>query len=99
MKRIGFSALAALGLMTCTVQAAVKLPHIFGNDMVLQQGAAVPVWGWADPGETVTVEFAGQKKQTEARADGTWQLKLDALKASATSRPWPSSSAAACIRS
>lgn len=82
MKRIGFSALAALGLMTCTVQAAVKLPHIFGNDMVLQQGAAVPVWGWADPGEKVTVEFAGQKKQTEARADGTWQLKLDALKAS-----------------
>ena len=75
--------LVGLGLLTLSAQAAVKLPRIFGNDMVLQQGAAVPVWGWADPSEKVTVEFAGQKKETVAKADGTWQLKLDALKASA----------------
>jgi sialate O-acetylesterase len=76
------SALAGLTLLALSAQAAVRLPRIFGNDMVLQQGQPVPVWGWADPAEQVTVEFAGQKKQTAAKPDGTWQLKLDALKAS-----------------
>ncbi len=82
MKSLRFTALAGLGLLAVSVQAAVKLPHIFGNDMVLQQGQPVPVWGWADPSEKVTVAFAGQKKETTAKADGTWQLTLDALKAS-----------------
>jgi len=77
-----FTALAGLGLLAFSSQAAVRLPHIFGNDMVLQQGTLVPVWGWADPSEKVTVDFAGQKKETVAKADGTWQVKLDALKAS-----------------
>ena len=76
------TALAGLGLLALTSQAAVKLPHIFGNDMVLQQGQPVPVWGWADPGERVTVEFAGQKKSVAANPDGTWLLRLDALQAS-----------------
>jgi len=83
MKRTRLFALAGMGLLALSSQAAVKLPHIFGNDMVLQQGQPVPVWGWADPNEKIAVEFAGQKKETVAKADGTWQLKLDALKASA----------------
>jgi sialate O-acetylesterase len=62
----------------------VKLPAIFGENMVLQQQQPVPVWGWADANEQVTVEFAGQKKSTTAGANGKWMLKLDALKASAT---------------
>ena len=52
--------------------------------MVLQQGMAVPVWGWADPGETVTVLFAGQTRRVTADADGKWSLKLDALQATST---------------
>ena len=83
MKSIRFTALAGLSLLALSTQAAVTLPHIFGKDMVLQQGAPVPVWGWASPNEKITVEFAGQKKEAVAKADGTWQLKLDALKASA----------------
>ena len=82
MKSIRFIALAGFGLLAFSASAAVRLPHIFGNDMVLQQGAPVPVWGWADPSEKVTVAFAGQKKEAVAKADGTWQLKFDALKAS-----------------
>jgi len=83
MKRSCFCMLAVAGLLSGAAQAAVKLPHIFGNDMVLQQGQPVPVWGWADANERVTVEFAGQKKEAVAKADGTWALKLDPLKASA----------------
>ena len=54
---------------------ALTLPHIFGDHMVLQSGQLVPVWGWAAPGEAVTVSFAGQKKQAVAAADGRWEVK------------------------
>jgi sialate O-acetylesterase len=62
--------------------ADVKLPAIFSEHMVLQQETAVPIWGWADPGEQVTVELAGQVKTTTADTNGKWMLKLAKLKAS-----------------
>lgn len=66
--------------------AAVKLPQIFTDHLVLQRNAVVPVWGWADAGETVTVAFAGQTKTAIADAKGKWLVKLDSLSASADSR-------------
>ena len=63
-------------------EAAVTLPRVFGNNMVLQQGIKVPVWGKADPGEKVTVSFAGQTVTATAGADGKWKLHLAPLKAS-----------------
>ncbi len=64
--------------------AEVKLASVFGDHMVLQQELAAPVWGWAEPGEKVTVTFGEQTKQAEADKDGRWQVKLEALKANAT---------------
>ncbi len=72
-----------IALMPALAGAAVSLPAMFADHMVLQRGVAVPVWGTAEPGEGVTVEFAGQKKTTVAAANGYWSLKLDPLKASA----------------
>lgn len=72
--------LSCLAVFT-TAHAAVKLPAIFTDHMVLQRGMPVPVWGKADPGEEVTVEFAGQKKTAKADASGRWMVKLDALTA------------------
>jgi hypothetical protein len=43
----------------------------------------VPVWGWAEPGTPVQVEFAGQNKSATADAHGRWMIKLDPLAASA----------------
>ncbi|WP_395752205.1 sialate O-acetylesterase [Prosthecobacter sp.] len=63
--------------------AAVQMPSVFTDHMVLQRDLPVPVWGKAAPGEEVTVEFAGQKKSTKADAAGTWMVKLDPLKANA----------------
>jgi sialate O-acetylesterase len=54
--------------------------------MVLQRDKPAPVWGWADPGTTVTVEFAGQKKSSTADDAGEWRVALDPLEASAESR-------------
>ncbi len=72
-------ALLLLVLFTSRVRAEVKLPNIFGDHMVLQQGQANPVWGLADAGEQVTVSIAGQSHQTTADAEGKWQLALEPL--------------------
>jgi sialate O-acetylesterase len=62
----------------------LTLPHVFGDHMVLQTGQAVPVWGWAKPGESITVSFAAHKNKTTAAAgDGHWEVDLDPLAVSA----------------
>ena len=63
------------------VSAEVKLPNVFGSHMVLQQEKQVPVWGWAEPGEQITVTIAGQEKKTSATESGKWIVKLDPLRA------------------
>lgn len=59
--------------------ANVRTAAIFGDHMVLQRDASVPVWGWADPGEQVTVQIAGQAASAIAGADGKWLAKLNSL--------------------
>ena len=44
-----------LALTADSATAQVKLPDFFSSNMVLQQGIEIPVWGWASPGEEVTV--------------------------------------------
>ncbi len=61
--------------------AAVRLPAIFSDHLVLQREAKTPVWGWADPGEDVTVSLAGRKQTAKAGADGKWTVWFENLKA------------------
>ena len=75
----------AVALAPCA-RAEVRLASPFTSHMVLQRDMKVPVWGTADAGETVTVEFAGQKVSAQADADGHWRVDLKPLKASAESR-------------
>jgi sialate O-acetylesterase len=70
-------------LGTACLRAEVTLHRLFTDHAVLQRGQPVPVWGWAAPGEAVTVEFAGQKHSTTATADGRWRVTLRRLRASA----------------
>ncbi|MBK8566795.1 MAG: 9-O-acetylesterase [Saprospiraceae bacterium] len=56
--------------------ADVALPKLFTDHVVLQRDVAVPVWGWASPGETVSVGITGQSHKTKAGKDGKWQLRL-----------------------
>jgi sialate O-acetylesterase len=72
--------LHALLLCVLTARADVRLPGFFTDNMVLQEGARVPIWGWADNGEEVTVTFRGQTVKTKAK-DGKWMVKLARLKA------------------
>ncbi len=85
MQFIRFSAaFATVLLMTgLSVRAELKVAAIFGDNMVLQQQMAVPIWGWAESNAEVTVKFAGQSKSTRANADDKWLVKLGKLKTSA----------------
>ena len=78
--------LAALAAFTVPLHADVKVPAVFAEHMVLQRDVPVPVWGWAQPGEQIMVEFAGQTKITTTTPLGTWSLKLDPMSASSEGR-------------
>lgn len=82
--RLSIVLLGAALFFQLSAQAELKIPAIFGDNMVLQQQMPVPVWGWSTPGAQVTVTFAGQSRSTHADANGRWLIKLRKMKASAT---------------
>lgn len=59
--------------------------NVFQTNMVLQRDKPIRVWGWADPGEQVTVTFAGGQASTKADKDRAWKVVLPAV--SANSNP------------
>jgi sialate O-acetylesterase len=60
--------------MASAVHADVRVPSIIGDNMVLQQGRKARLWGWAEPGERVTVSFRGDKATATADARGHWEV-------------------------
>lgn len=64
----------------------LKPAALFADHMVLQRDQAVPIWGHAEPADTVTVSFGGQTQSTTAGADGAWRVVLDPMAASADGR-------------
>lgn len=64
----------------------LRLPGVLGHGMVLQRNATVPVWGWAEPGQAVQVNFADQTKTATAGGGGKWQVRLDPMVASTNGR-------------
>jgi sialate O-acetylesterase len=59
----------------------VSLPNVIGSHMVLQQDMPVKVWGWAAPGENVSVTIAGNTEKATADKRGEWLVTLPAMKA------------------
>ncbi len=78
--RAWLAAMAVVAGIAATAQAEVKLPNVFGDHMVLQQGQKNKVWGLADAGEEVAVSIDAQNHKAKAGADGQWHVMLDPLK-------------------
>lgn len=72
--------LALLGFCF-SLQAAVKLPYLVGNNMVLQRNKPLNIWGWASNGEKVTVSFLGKDYKTTTDATGKWNVVMASQKA------------------
>ncbi|HOY08150.1 MAG TPA: sialate O-acetylesterase [Saprospiraceae bacterium] len=71
-------------LMSFSVSAQLRFARIFSDHAVLQRQKSIPVWGWAKPGEAVTVYLNGTPTQTlqaVAAPDGKWQVQFTALEA------------------
>jgi sialate O-acetylesterase len=77
-----------IGLAGClaasAARAELRMPKIFTDHMVLQQQMPVAVWGWADPGQKVTVSILTASQSAIADANGKWRLEIPALKAAMT---------------
>lgn len=70
---LGFS------LLCVPVWADVKLPAVFGDNMVLQRNSEVAVWGWAEPGEEVSVAPGWRDRAATTRAAGNGEWKVTIL--------------------
>jgi sialate O-acetylesterase len=68
-------------IFPAALQAEPTLPHLFSDHMILQRDSEVAVWGWADPGEHVSVTLGPSKRETVTSADGHWNVSLSAVPA------------------
>lgn len=80
MKRI-ISSILAIGLLSLAAQAQIRLPKVLTDNMVLQQGKQVCIWGEAPAGAKVEVKFMKQKKQVSSDYIGRWKVYLDPMEA------------------
>ena len=63
------------------LNAEITFPTILTSNMVLQRDITVNIWGWAKPGEKVSIYFNGQQIKTAAQTDGTWKITLKPIPA------------------
>ena len=84
MRKLFFFILC-LALLPLAIMAQITLPKVIDDNMVLQQGKKVNIWGEAIPGERVTVKFQRQTKKTVTDAEGKWCVQLDEM--TATHKP------------
>lgn len=74
MKKISF--LLSLLIAHGASFAQISLPAVFSDHMVLQRNKEIPVWGFAGPGEKISIRFHQQTEQTTANAAGEWMIRL-----------------------
>ena len=66
--------------------AKVRLPHLISDNMVLQQQTDARLWGWARPGQTVTVStsWSTDTYKVKTGRDGRWLVSVKTPRASFT---------------
>ena len=80
MTRSRFQLLCVALLAASTARATVTLPAVLADHMVLQRNAPIHIWGFAQPGEQVSVELNGSIKASTADATGAWSVDLPQMK-------------------
>ena len=71
---------------TPAIGSGLCVHNLFQSNMVVQRDKPIPIWGWATPGETITVTFGEKTQSATAAADRSWKVELPAMPASAESR-------------
>jgi sialate O-acetylesterase len=70
--------LLSLIILSTAVKSEVKLPRFVSDGMILQRDQTVPIWGWGDAAEKITIIFDGKTYTTQAGADLKWKVYLNA---------------------
>src|SRR2546425_4131515 len=76
----GALVLVLLAAWSTSMFAEVRVPSVIGDNMVLQQGMKVRIWGTASAGERVAVSFNSRTAQTTADQNGRWQTFIGPFK-------------------
>lgn len=75
--RSGIFWITALSMvMAGAAQADIRLPKLINDGMVLQRDTPVHIWGWADPGEKVRIDFHGSTATVNANKQGEWSVSI-----------------------
>jgi sialate O-acetylesterase len=74
-----FAAMSFAAFTISSAFAEVQPNALFTDGAVLQRGQAIPVWGKARDGESITVSFQDQKLSTTAVA-GKWRVDFQPMK-------------------
>jgi sialate O-acetylesterase len=64
-----------------SVHAQISLPKVFGDNMVLQRGIKIPVWGNSTPGAFIIAKLGNVQATAKANQQGKWQVKFPVFKA------------------
>lgn len=78
---VAVAAMLTIASMSNDTLAQVRLPKLIGDGMVVQRNAVIPVWGWANVGDEITVELAGSRSTVVAGEDSVWEASLPAMDA------------------
>ena len=73
--------LCLLVFVNLKTHAQLRLPSLVSDGMVLQRDTPLTIWGWAAPGEKITVQLNRKAYKTTTDASGKWQVKLQPMKA------------------
>jgi sialate O-acetylesterase len=75
--------ITAISLITipASLNGDISLPKLISDGMVLQRDSKINIWGWAAPGEKITIRFAGRTYHSVTDKEGNWKVPLSALKA------------------
>lgn len=81
MKNLKLVGCILLLLLSGKLSAKVMLPRLISDGIVLQREIRIPIWGWADVGEEVTVSFNGNTYVAKTGVDKKWKVMLNPVKA------------------
>ena len=81
MRTIKFLLVILLSPGFFQAKADVKLPRVISENMIFQRNQEIKIWGWADRGERISVEFNSVTLKTRASKDGKWSVTFPAMKA------------------
>jgi sialate O-acetylesterase len=65
-------------LVSFDLKAQIKLPVIFDDHMVIQQQTTIPIWGWAQPSQDVTIKVSWDTTTIRTKSDNgtSWKSTM-----------------------